>query len=145
MTQQQVQPMFPPTWPLEELWSYLLANLNVGDPKDAIDVLKRIGVRMADECFAALAVMKKGAGLSEGTPKERLAFYYTMPNTAQDSLMRLQQTMMANQNAIALGQPQQPLPIDLSWEEYFSKFPNEAQRSWQDFQSLRARDEAGDL
>lgn len=145
MTQMQVQPMFPPTWPLEELYSYLISNLNLGDVQDTVEVQDEIGETMTEEALVALDVMEKGAGLGPGTPKARLAFYYTMPNTAQDSLLRLQQTMMANQNAIALGQPQQPLPIDLSWEEYRAKFPEEAEASWQDFQKLRALDAEGKL
>ncbi len=140
-----VQPPFPPTWPLEELFSYLLANLNVGDTKDAIEVLDNIGTRGAEEALQALAVMEKGAGIEPSSPKARLAFYLNMPATAQDSTMRLRQTILANQNAVALGQPQTPLPVDLSWQEYAAKLPQEYEASWADFQQLKAKDAAGEL
>lgn len=132
--------------PAAKAFSYFYHSLLFGGQvKEAKQVLKNIGQMAGDDWLTAFGTMVKASGLHPPPPKARLAFYLTKPATWQDALMRFQTVQAANNEAMAMGQPTQPLPVMHSWESYRARFPREYEASWQDFQKLQALDAEGKL
>lgn len=130
MTMQPPAPSPTAPMPLDEVFAYYLAQLFASVRAAAMDALDQISTRLAEDFADALDALDASSGLEAPEPAERLVFYYSKPQTAQDAMWLVQAGVM---------------PAPYSWEQQKAQYPRDYVKDQADFIKLRERARAGDF